>query len=55
MSNNNNRVKGEKKKEKKKAMSLKKRKGKKIKTIIDHMGGLVGENWKYLTKVKFGQ
>ena len=39
-------------------MSLKKekRKGKKknIRTVIGHMGGLVGENWKYLTKVKFG-
>ncbi len=33
-------------------MSLKKEKN--IRTIISHVGDLVGENWKYLTKVKFG-
>ena len=35
-------------------MSLKKEKEKNIRTIISHVSGLVGENWKYLTKVKFG-
>ena len=38
-------------------MSLKKKKEKEknIRTITGHVGGLVGENWKYLTKVKFDQ
>ena len=38
-------------------MSLKKekKKEKNIRTIIGHVDGLVGENWKYFTKVKFDQ